>query len=513
MRIKRLWVSEYKNITDLNLNFKSNFISLLVGQNGLGKSNLIEVLALIFKDLDLLKNKDDFEDWPYKYFEYDILYECYGTVINIICKKSMFQVWSKPEKSQADFEEVSLKNFNKWKHSIYLPKYIIGYYSGENRRIRDIIRPYESRVWNELRKNEGLDNDLRRLFFSENHHAEMILLTLLLYKDSNENFSKKVKYLIDSFTSFSYLTDFNLVLKNPSWYKSTDPIHKQKGIDFLEENYSRRVEFPFWDIKGQADKIIRILFNCSTSYPIYYTDEKSLKEIVELNEIDYQMDNIAGKFDLAIDFFNAFEMLKQIDVISSIDLKVGSKQHQVNFDFSQLSEGEAQLITVLGLILISGTNECLFLLDEPDTHLNPQWQREYVNLIHRFTLNNENSHFIIATHSPLIVQAADKADIFLYKREDDKIVVESEDLKIRNWRIDQVLASEYFDLESTRPPQLDDFMKEREQLLSKPQLTQEDIEKIKSFAEIDDLLPSGETLDDFRALHLIHITANRLESK
>ena len=43
MRIKSLWVSEYKNLKNIDLNFNSNLITLLVGQNGLGKSNLIEV--------------------------------------------------------------------------------------------------------------------------------------------------------------------------------------------------------------------------------------------------------------------------------------------------------------------------------------------------------------------------------------------------------------------------------------------------------------------------------------
>ncbi|WP_369826685.1 hypothetical protein, partial [Siphonobacter sp. BAB-5405] len=39
------------------------------------------------------------------------------------------------------------------------------------------------------------------------------------------------------------------------------------------------------------------------------------------------------------------------------------------------------MISVLGIILISEKSDCLFLLDEPDTHLNPLWQRDLVNLI------------------------------------------------------------------------------------------------------------------------------------
>lgn len=514
MKIKSLWISEYKNVKDLNLNFKSNLISLLVGKNGLGKSNLIEVFALIFRDLDLLKSKDDFENWAYSNFEYDLVYECYGKEIRILCKKGTFQVSSNPINSNRLFEEVSFKIFDSEKHENYLPKYIIGYYSGENKRIRDIMRPYEEQVWKDLKNNKGLENDLRRLFFSENYHSQMILLTLLLYKDQSENhiFQERVKYLIENFTSFKNLSEFSLKLKNPIWYRSNDKNHLKKGVNLLEENFLRLVSFPFWDIKGQADKVMLFFYNNSISYPVYYTDDVTFQETIELNDID--VDQISNKITLqfgsAINFFNAFEKLKQIDVILNIVLKVNPISGGSTFDFTQLSEGEAQLITVLGLILIAGNEECLFLLDEPDTHLNPKWQREYVNLIDRFTLNNQNSHIIVATHSPLIVQAAEKADIFLYRKEGDNIVVDGNDLKIHNWRIDQVLASEYFEFESTRPPQLDEFMKEREKLLTKSILTSEDINKIKSFSEAEDLLPSGETLDDFRALHLIHKTANRL---
>lgn len=47
MRIKSLWVSKYKNLTEIDLSFSSDLITLLIGQNGLGKSNLIEILALL----------------------------------------------------------------------------------------------------------------------------------------------------------------------------------------------------------------------------------------------------------------------------------------------------------------------------------------------------------------------------------------------------------------------------------------------------------------------------------
>ena len=56
MKIKRLVIPVYKNVT-VNLKLNADQITLLVGQNGMGKSNLLEALLLIFDELYQLKTK------------------------------------------------------------------------------------------------------------------------------------------------------------------------------------------------------------------------------------------------------------------------------------------------------------------------------------------------------------------------------------------------------------------------------------------------------------------------
>lgn len=518
MRIKRLIVSKYKNVEGLNLKFDNYLISLLVGKNGLGKSNLIEILALIFRELDQLETEQEFKDWAYAadHFEYFIQYECRNSEMRILCREDKFEV-SRRQKGSSDlFAVVDFNTFKRNRGEEYLPQYIIGYYSGENKRIRQIIRPYEELVWGDLKKNEGLDKRFRKLFFAENHHAQLVLLTLLLYKGQTASaaFQAKTQELINRFCSFTELEEINFTLRQPSWYSRTS---KQQvlGMDYLEENIleGSKVTTPFWGAKGKANEIISYFYNNAQSYTGYY-DEENKREQLELNNIN-KIDLAVGiyeKFNHPINFFDALESLLQIEAIHKLELSVKSKTTDVTFDFTQLSEGEQQLITVLGLILITGKDDCLFLLDEPDTHLNPIWQRRYVQLLNDFNLNDDNSHIIVATHSPLIVQAAEEADIFLYKRAGDKIVVDDNDLKIHNWRIDQVLASEYFEFENTRPPQLDDYMKLRERLLSQPELTEGDIQQLRTMEEETGVLPTGETLNDFKAMHLVHSIANKHNS-
>lgn len=525
MKIKNLWISKYKNIENLNLEFKSDLISLLVGKNGLGKSNLIEILALIFRDLDLINNQEEFESWAYDpgHFEYSINYECKNSELQITCKEDLFMVLRKQIGTDGDLLPIEFNDFKSNKSESYLPKYIIGYYSGENKRIRDIIRPYEEKVWRDLKNNLGLEKGLRRMFFAENQHAQLVLLTLLLYQKqtTNKQFHDKAQELIEKYTSFTELQNFSLELTHPKWYVPSNKDHQKNGVNQLEENLIGKVrsEYPFWNSKGKADKILRFFYSYTPS-PVYYVDEAKskddVKEILLLESIDKENieTTVHKEFGHPSKFLDAMESLYLIESVTKIKLEVKGKENEVVFDFSSLSEGEQQLITVIGLILITGDEDALFLLDEPDTHLNPNWQREYVKLLHNFNLNDYNSHIILSTHSPLLVQAADdRADIFLFKRDQDgKVKADYHDFKILNWRIDQVLESEYFEFKNTRAARLDKFMRIREMLLSKPQLTAIDLSRLKRLETSVGVLPSGETLNDFMAMHLVRSIANEVKT-
>lgn len=526
MKIKRLIVSKYKNVENLDLRFNSPLISLLVGRNGLGKSNLIEILALIFRDLERNETEADFKDWAYNknHFEYFINYQCRNSELKILCKEGKFRVFRKQKRTKQNFLELSISEFKTARSEEYLPKYIIGYYSGENKRIKEIIQPFEDDVINNLKNNKELEKGLRKIFFAQNHHSQMVLLTLLLYKDQRKDleFRKKVNKLIKDFCTFESIEELNIELNQPYYYnpkkKKLSLESPNVSIELLEENLLNSVQFPFWGLKGKADKAITFFYNNARKRNNYFdSDNKNKDERVEkliLEDIDKEAAaaGITDHFGSPSDFFDSLESLLLTESLRKINLKVKSKKKAVSFMFSELSEGEQQLITILGLVLMVGHEDCLFLLDEPDTHLNPIWQRQYVKLLKDFNLDDRNSHIIVATHSPLIVQAAEKTDIFLYTKKKEKIEVHfNNEMKIHNWRIDQVLASEYFDFENTRPLSLDTFMKKREELLSKPRLTKKDLKEIANLEQEQGVLPSGETLNDFQAIHLVRTIAN--ESK
>lgn len=149
----------------------------------------------------------------------------------------------------------------------------------------------------------------------------------------------------------------------------------------------------------------------------------------------------------------------------------------------------------------------IVLVDEIDLHLHPKWQRELMPfLVEKFP----NTQFVATAHSPLIVQAAEGANVVVLKRQGDQVVIENDPADVNNWRIDQILTSDLYGLPTARPPHLDALIAERRKLLTARSLTPAAERRLRAIeAEIGEM-PGGETPDEMRAMELILKAANRL---
>jgi hypothetical protein len=135
------------------------------------------------------------------------------------------------------------------------------------------------------------------------------------------------------------------------------------------------------------------------------------------------------------------------------------------------------------------------------------WRRQLIgSLTERFP----NTQFIVTAHSPLVVQSATDANIVVLKREGDHVVIDNDVESIRGWRVDQILTSDLFGLETARPPQLEALLEERTTLLSKPRLTPKDKARLRKLEAAMGPLPTGETKTEREALELIQRAAERL---
>ncbi|WP_163752820.1 AAA family ATPase, partial [Proteus mirabilis] len=68
MKIDWLRLENFKNLTSFEVDFSlKSERQVIIGRNGVGKSNILESIAWIFRDLDLCEESD---------FEYEIKYRC-----------------------------------------------------------------------------------------------------------------------------------------------------------------------------------------------------------------------------------------------------------------------------------------------------------------------------------------------------------------------------------------------------------------------------------------------------
>ena len=149
----------------------------------------------------------------------------------------------------------------------------------------------------------------------------------------------------------------------------------------------------------------------------------------------------------------------------------------------------------------------IVLVDEVDLHLHPKWQRQLrAHLQSRFPA----TQFIVTAHSPLVVQASEDENIVVLRREGDHVVIDNDVETVRGWRVDQVLTSDLFGLETGRPPAYDHLITERNEILARESLSARERGKLERLEEQILALPSGESPDDLRAMDVIRRAAAKL---
>jgi ABC-type multidrug transport system ATPase subunit len=172
-------------------------------------------------------------------------------------------------------------------------------------------------------------------------------------------------------------------------------------------------------------------------------------------------------------FFRYVEAAYIGDLIEEVRINVKHKDTDGNISFNQLSEGELQLLTVLGLMRITSQDHCLFLLDEPDTHLNPIWKLRYFDEIENVIVQNAaqtiagDSQIIITTHDPIMIGSLRKEQVRIFRKERDHTIVETPVEHPQGMGVAGLLKSEMFGLPSTLDAPTLRQLQKRNELLAK----------------------------------------------
>ena len=440
MHVSRLKIREFRNLRDFEISFtaaandadgvardlKSHAV---IGQNGSGKSNMIEAIVTIFRDLDLNQKTA---------FEYELEYTCRGHHVKVDGVHRRVLITG-PEESDPSERAISHLSSNAKR---YLPNHVFVYYSGRSERIEAIFQQHQVRFYKALL--DGNDDLLRRLFYCRNVHSQFVLLAYLLTEDAECR-----RILSD--LGIQELDSVLFVLKEPYWFK-TD----------LAEEILLNGDNRFWYARGIAQTFLEQLWKESIA-PIDHSENRLLdfrgrKETQDLLYLFVPDKDALGRVAEQIGeparFFKYLESTYISDLIDEVRINVKHRDIKVNLNFTQLSEGEQQLLTVLGLMRFTHEDESLFLLDEPDTHLNPIWKLRYFDEIDKVVkLQNDSapgsSQLIITTHDPLMIGSLRKEQVRILKKDKGKVRVEEPEEHPQGMGFAGLLKSELFGLRST----------------------------------------------------------------
>lgn len=81
------------------------------------------------------------------------------------------------------------------------------------------------------------------------------------------------------------------------------------------------------------------------------------------------------------------------------------KKQGTSFLVSAASSGEKELLTYLFAIYALNVRDALIIVDEPELHLHPRWQKTLFGLFERLA-DKTGNQFVLATHSPTFISPA-----------------------------------------------------------------------------------------------------------
>ncbi len=457
MKIDYLHVqTPFKNLNDVKVEFdESNLMTMIVGANGSGKSNVIEALVSIFRNLDL-------GDSPI--FKYELKYRLgsegsqkWITVSGDPEGKTLSQQYhiiasSSISDGGRKVPISKVKRDNKG-NSEYLPKHIFAYYSGPSDRLENYFKQHRTNFYrNLLYKNIDLKADIRPLFYAKPYHSQFVLLAFFLSQENTDE-----KEFLKEYLGIESLDSVHFVMRKPEWSQSKNKKELFWGADgvvreFLDALYPHCLA----PVKVTRNEDIRLTRGNLKNefFHLFLPDVETLREFS------------AGLSDDV--FFKMLESTLLSEIISEVRVRVKVTSSDEPLSFSELSEGEQQLLTVLGLLKFTGGKDSLFLLDEPDTHLNPSWTVKYLKFLRRFVPDKDTSHLLMVSHHPLALAELERDQIQVMWRDPQyQVHAQKPSDSPRGMGYAGILTSDMFGLNSSFDEPTHELLRERRALVEK----------------------------------------------
>jgi predicted ATPase len=388
MRLKSVFISQYKNLKNFTLSFDGDsFIDVFVGKNGSGKSNLFEAMTEIFRHVfEYDKEKGD------PGFEYTVKYVIDGKDTEIAWKAGRFSIDGKPRATIGKTP---------------LPDNVLIYYSGHNDTVADLVQRYEDGF---RKRIKGANLDESRRFIGVGSDYKQLLLAVLL---TQPNDNKARQFVCQKLGIKVVGSDVRLVLKRPAFAASALNALDAEGI----ENFDQRTHY--WGADGITRDFLNKLVTCvkgEFNHGNVYSPENDKYNIpINIELLQQKLSN-----ETVSEIFRQFDNLKILGMFDGliVPLRLTSG---LDANIAHFSDGQFQSVYIYSIVELFKDRNCLTLLDEPDAFLHPEWQFDFLRQVFEITdAAGTSNHVLMSSHSAVTLIPHDRKKIKFFDIKDNQ---------------------------------------------------------------------------------------------
>ena len=391
MKLKKLQIKKYKNLIDFTVDFESGKgLSILIGNNGSGKSNVLEAISGIFVNAYSAK--------AIHKFVYSLTYEIKGKEVKL--EQTIYRCQYYVDGKVIAVKELALRGL--------LPTNVIALYSGEDKRWwHNYYEPFYLKFTRDI--NAGTSNTLSpKMYYINKYYWDIALLSLVYSTaEDDKQFLKKTigRDTVDHILLF-YTQNVERHCKSEllkSFLQSVNLFSEHsKGPDGEPVYLYAMTKESIFDTYG-----VRVFEDFAAMKNFYmFADAKFLNNKPE--EFNYYEKQL-------FDYFVQAYMPKDKKVIKNIELIYNG------FSAKDLSEGEKKLILIRSILSFVADENSLILFDEPDANIHEGRKQQLYNLFSEYC--KYDRQMIVATHSPILAQLANEKELLMLELDEGKSTI------------------------------------------------------------------------------------------
>lgn len=391
MKLKKLQIKKYKNLIDFTVDFESGKgLSILIGNNGSGKSNVLEAISGIFVNAYSAK--------AIHKFVYSLTYEIKGKEVKL--EQTIYRCQYYVDGKVIAVKELALRGL--------LPTNVIALYSGEDKRWwHNYYEPFYLKFTRNI--NAGTSNTLSpKMYYINKYYLDIALLSLVYSTaEDDKHFLKETigRDTVDHILLF-YTQNVERHCKSEllkSFLQSVNLFSEHsKGPDGEPVYLYAMTKESIFDTYG-----VRVFEDFAAMKNFYmFADAKFLNNKPE--EFNYYEKQL-------FDYFVQAYMPKDKKVIKNIELIYNG------FSAKDLSEGEKKLILIRSVLSFVADENSLILFDEPDANIHEGRKQQIYNIFAEYC--KFDRQMVVATHSPILAQLAKEKELLMLELENGKSTI------------------------------------------------------------------------------------------